>query len=176
MLQSCPTLCDLMDCSLPGSTVHGIPQARILEWIAMASSRGYSPPRDQTHISCIGRNKNSLKGEKYLEVSLELGLTHACPVNLCQIHAPFQERSCEALLPISMGMDTGNPESNLAGKDLQGLNVPNFFCHGDETNLLWLHFLPCYQTKGHLGKRNFLLYSAQVTPTSPLFPCRKKSS
>ena len=37
--QSCPTLCDPMDCSAPGSSVHGIPQARILEWVAMPSSR-----------------------------------------------------------------------------------------------------------------------------------------
>ena len=37
-LQSCPTLCDLMDCSLPGSPVHGIFQARVLEWVAIAFS------------------------------------------------------------------------------------------------------------------------------------------
>ena len=46
--QSCPTLCDSMDCSLPVSTVHGILQARILEWVAMPSSRGSPRPRDQT--------------------------------------------------------------------------------------------------------------------------------
>ena len=46
--QSCLTLCDPEDCSLPGSFVHGILQARILEWIAMPSSRGSSQPRDQT--------------------------------------------------------------------------------------------------------------------------------
>ena len=51
--QSCPTLCDPMDCSPPGSSVHGILQARILEWIAMPSSRVSSWPRDQTHVSCI---------------------------------------------------------------------------------------------------------------------------
>ena len=39
-LQSCPTLCDPMDCSPPGSSAHGILQARILEWVAMPSSRG----------------------------------------------------------------------------------------------------------------------------------------
>ena len=44
--QSCPTLCDPVDCSLPGSSVHGIRQARILEWVAMSSSRGSSRPRD----------------------------------------------------------------------------------------------------------------------------------
>ena len=51
--QSCPTVYDATDYSPPGSSVHGILQARILEWVAMPSSRGSSQPRDQTHISCI---------------------------------------------------------------------------------------------------------------------------
>ena len=51
-LQPCPTLCDPMDCSQPDSTVQGILQARILEWVAMPSSRGSSWPRDSTCISC----------------------------------------------------------------------------------------------------------------------------
>ena len=50
-LQSCPTLCDPMDCSLPGSSVHGILQERMLEWVAMFFSRGSSRPRDWTHVS-----------------------------------------------------------------------------------------------------------------------------
>ena len=50
--QSFPTLCDPMDYSPPGSSVHGISQARILEWVAMPFSRESSQPRDQTHISC----------------------------------------------------------------------------------------------------------------------------
>ena len=40
--QLCPILCDLADCSLPGSSVHGILQARILEWVAISFSRGSS--------------------------------------------------------------------------------------------------------------------------------------
>ena len=51
--QSCPTLCDPMDCSPPGSSVHGILQARILEWGAISFSRGSSRPSDQTQVSCI---------------------------------------------------------------------------------------------------------------------------
>ena len=50
-LQLYLTLCNPMDSSPPGSSVHGILQARILEWVAMASSRGTSQPRDQTCIS-----------------------------------------------------------------------------------------------------------------------------
>ena len=53
--QSCLTLCDPTDCSPPGSSVHGISQVRVLEWAAISSSRGSAPPRDQTHVSCIGR-------------------------------------------------------------------------------------------------------------------------
>ena len=51
--QSCPTLCDPMDCSPPGSSVHGTLQARILEWVAMPSSRGSSQLKDGTHISHV---------------------------------------------------------------------------------------------------------------------------
>ena len=47
--------CDPTDCSLPGSFLHGIFQARILEWAATPSSRGSSRPRDRTCMSCIGR-------------------------------------------------------------------------------------------------------------------------
>ena len=58
-LQSCPTLCYLMDCSLPGLSVHGILQTRILQCVAILSSRGSSRPRDRTCLlrlcSCIGR-------------------------------------------------------------------------------------------------------------------------
>ena len=50
--QSCPTLCDPMDYSLPGSSVHGILQARTLEWFAMPFSRRSSQPRDWAWVSC----------------------------------------------------------------------------------------------------------------------------
>ena len=51
--QSCPTLCDPMDCSLPDSSVHGLLQARILEWVAISFSRESSQPRDRTGVSCM---------------------------------------------------------------------------------------------------------------------------
>ena len=49
----CPTLCNPMDCSLPGSSVHGILQARILEWTAIPFYRGCSQPTDQIQVSRI---------------------------------------------------------------------------------------------------------------------------
>ena len=54
-IQSCLTLCDPMDCSPPGSSVHGILQARILEWVAIPFSRKSSQPRDKTCVSSIGK-------------------------------------------------------------------------------------------------------------------------
>ena len=51
--QSCLTLCKPMNSSLPGSTVHGIFQARILEWAAISFSRGSFQSRDRTWVSCI---------------------------------------------------------------------------------------------------------------------------
>ena len=51
--QSCPTLCDPMNCSLPGSSIHGIFQAGVLEWIAISFSRGSSRPGDRTQVSRI---------------------------------------------------------------------------------------------------------------------------
>ena len=58
LLQLCLTLFNSVDCSLPGSSVHGTFQARILEWVAISFSRGSSRSRNQTRISyiaCIGR-------------------------------------------------------------------------------------------------------------------------
>ena len=57
-LQSCPTLCDPMDCSPPGSSVHDVIQSRILEWVAMSFSRGSSQQRDWSlilYVFFIGR-------------------------------------------------------------------------------------------------------------------------
>ena len=51
--QSCPSLCDPMDCSPIGSSAHGILQTRILEWVPISFSRGYSQPRDWTQVSRI---------------------------------------------------------------------------------------------------------------------------
>ena len=52
-LQSCLMLCNPIDGSPPGSPVPGILQARTLEWVAIPFSRGSSPPRDRTQVSCI---------------------------------------------------------------------------------------------------------------------------
>ena len=79
-LQSFLILCDPMDCSPPSSSVHGILQARILEWVAISSSRAFSQSRDQTcisYISCIGKHilHHCATSEAPIE-SEELGLVN----------------------------------------------------------------------------------------------------
>ena len=70
--QSCPTLCDPMDCSLPGSSVHGIFQARVLEWIAFSFSSRSSRPRDGTQVSRVVDSRFTVWATR--EVQEKLGL------------------------------------------------------------------------------------------------------
>ena len=79
-LQSCPTPCDPMNCSLPGSSVHGILQAGILEWVAMPSSRRSFQPRDRTHVSCVAGGfftTESLGKPKYTMKSESESVSHS---------------------------------------------------------------------------------------------------
>ena len=73
---SCLTLCDSMDCSLPGSSVHGTLQVRILEWVAIHFSRGSFQPCDRTQVSCIagrseppGKARVRSQGSSYFLIS-----------------------------------------------------------------------------------------------------------
>ena len=84
-LQSCPTLCDSMDCSQSGSSVHGILQARILEWVAMLFSRESSRPRDWTrisYVSCIARQV------LYHHHHFENGFNLKCSIAFCWMVFP----------------------------------------------------------------------------------------
>ena len=92
LLQSCPTLCSPMGCSLPGSSVHGILQARILEWVAMPFSRGSSQPRDQTtsQVDCLPlrctfdptdqKRQISQPISEYLRVSVQCKARQDCSI------------------------------------------------------------------------------------------------
>ena len=71
--QSCPTLCDPMDYSLPGSSVHGIFQAIVLEWIAISFSRGSSQPRDWTQVSRIVDRCFTIWATREVQKSLSFG-------------------------------------------------------------------------------------------------------
>ena len=81
--QSYPTLCNPMDCSPPGSSVHGISQAGILEWVAISFSRGSSQLRDRTHVSCI-----SCTGRQILSAEPPARVIN-CISALSQVLSPF---------------------------------------------------------------------------------------
>ena len=100
-----------MDCSLPGSSVHGIFQARILEWVAIAFSRGSSRPRDQTQVFCVAGRCFTIWATSESEVKSEVA--QSCPT-LCDpmdcslpgfsIHGIFQARVLEwVAVPFSQG-------------------------------------------------------------------------
>ena len=77
-LQLCPTLCDPMDCSLPVSSVHGILQARIPEWIAISFSRGSSQPRDLMSPALAGRFFTTTATGEALPLHVSLTQLQAC--------------------------------------------------------------------------------------------------
>ena len=81
--QSCPTLCDPMDCSPPGFSVHGILQPRILEWVAMLSSRGSFQPRGRTPISCVSGIAGGFFSVEPLAKHL---VCNKCSVNICRMN------------------------------------------------------------------------------------------
>ena len=81
VIHSCLTLCDPMDHSLPGSPVHGISQARILEQIAITYAIGSSQPRDQTQDSCM--QEDSLPSEPPRPSAL-----YSVTVTLSRLHDP----------------------------------------------------------------------------------------
>ena len=119
---SCPTLCDPMDCSLPGSSVHGVSQARTLEWVAICFSGGSSRTRDRTQVSCTaGRHftvwanrepKHNTMNKTFRKVIILAQWIPRYPhlgspdVNICYI---FPSLSAYGLSPEEGGMVTGSP-------------------------------------------------------------------
>ena len=85
-LLSCLTLCDPMDCSLPGSSVHGLLQARALEWVAISFSRDSSQPRDRTQVShIVGQTPYRLSHQGSLVSTVQFSsVTQLCPT-LCNL-------------------------------------------------------------------------------------------
>ena len=76
--QSCLTLYNPVDCSLPGSSVHGILQARILEWVSISFSRGTSRPRDWTQVSCIAGRCFNLRATREANIFRHTKIERIC--------------------------------------------------------------------------------------------------
>ena len=86
--KSCQSLCDPMDCSPPGSSVHGILQARILEWVAISFSRGSSRPKDQTQVSLIAGRFFTIQPPGKPSLSLNNHISaNSLQTSLCQFLA-----------------------------------------------------------------------------------------
>ena len=111
--QSCPTLCDPMDCTLPGSSIHGIFQARILEWIAISFPRRSSQPRGWTQASCIVGRYFTVWGTR------EVFLVNKAEVNV------FLKLSCFFYDPV----DVGNLISDSSAFSKSSLNIWKFSVH-----------------------------------------------
>ena len=103
--QSCLTLCDPMDCSLPHSSVHGIFQARVLEWGAVSFSRGSSQPRNRTRVSSIvgrrftvwaTREKCLVQSKIEWKIDIPSGPVVKTPRFHCRVHwfSPYWGKFC----------------------------------------------------------------------------------
>ena len=93
--QLCPTLCDSVNCSLPGSSIHGIFQAGVLEWDAISFSRGSSLPRDWTWVSCIVGRRLNIWATR--EVQLPLSPSNrdlACTQTICWTETNKVDSEC----------------------------------------------------------------------------------
>ena len=117
--QSCPTLCDLIDCRLPGSSVHGILQARRLEWVAIPFSRGSSWPRGWTPVSCIAGRfftiwATNIKAFNLCHHLHKITLAPQGPKQLQVITASLQVSGLQGLLASNMGAIFSACSSNKA--------------------------------------------------------------
>ena len=110
----CLTLCNPMDCSPPGSSVQGILQAAMLEWVAMPSSRGSSQPRDQTCVSCTAGRFFTTEPPKRKKVkSLSRVRLFATPWTVAYQVPPsmgFSRQEYWSGLPFPSPGDLPNPE------------------------------------------------------------------
>ena len=103
--QSCLALCDPMDCSPSGSSVHEIFQVRILEWVAISFSRGSSQPRDRTRVSCTAGGfftDWATREARYINIYTH---THArCLCSLSHVHLFATPWTVACWVPLPMGV------------------------------------------------------------------------
>ena len=105
--QLCPTFCDPMDCSPPGSSVHGIFQARILEWVSISFSRGFSWPRDQTCVSCVSCIEGSFTSWDTREATKHsIAILFYCLLS----HSVFSNADCNSLKLFHIPLIDYNPQ------------------------------------------------------------------
>ena len=98
--QSCPTLCDPMDYSLSGSSIHEIFQARVLEWIAISFSRGSSWPRNRTRVSCIAGRRFTVQLLSHVQIfATPWTAAHQAPLSFTVSWSLLKLMSIESVMP-----------------------------------------------------------------------------
>ena len=169
--QSCPTLWDAVDCSLPGFSVHGILQARILEWITISFSRGSSQPRDQTWVSLIGSRCFNLRATRdWLIQIYEINLWQCSRlIYLLQMAIPivstplphFQQLIPLRLLSSNLAV-SGKPLRLAAFKiySIQWISK-HLLCHWENSSILVLKSM-----KRQIPIQSSLSYSSTLAPGS----------
>ena len=115
--QSCPTLCDPMDCSLPSFLDHGIFQASVLEWVAISFFRGSSPPRDWTRVSRIVGRRFTLWATREALYTLYTIYSIYSGVNSAPWCVKFQQTEC---------INRSRYGSHLSSSDLRARTLMRF--------------------------------------------------
>ena len=157
LTQSCMALCDLMDCSPPGPFVHGILQARILEWVAVPSSRGSSWPRDRIQVS----HRQILYCLSYLLLSHSVesdslrphGLYPARLLSLWDSLGKNTEMGCHALVQGIFPSQGSNPGLLHCRQILYSLNHLRTF-----VKILWTNIFTLLLTKDLYILKIFLVF------------------
>ena len=163
-LQLCLTLCDPMDRSPPGSSVHGILQARRVEWVAMPASRGSSQPRDRTHISLcflhwqVGSLLLGHMGSPPIQLSplhLAQGCQHQPPASFldrphmprsaCVKYASFKEALQKSLWMVCSEFNSDVPYNGRLSSGILSISTTDIWdwivlCGGAILCILWVLF------------------------------------
>ena len=101
--QSCPTLCDPKGCSLPGSSVRGIFQAWILEWVAISFSRGSSWPRDQTRVSHIAGRCFTVWATRGVSQKVQTSSINTTKISCMSIHQQWAiQKDMKTVMPFTI--------------------------------------------------------------------------
>ena len=130
--------CDPRDCSLPGSSVHGISQAGILEWVAIFFSRGFSWPRDWTHVSCLAGGIFTTESSGKLSFFFIMLIKTFSPIkifiykSLCTLESHMRSGSLSVHLLTCLQWLQISVDKYLLSNEYKSLKVPLIQNHGLE--------------------------------------------
>ena len=156
-IQSCRTFCDPMDCSLPGSSAHGILQAKMLEWVAISFSRGSFYPSNRTHVSCIaGRFFTDWTRREALKVIIVQLCLILWPYGLCNME--FSRPVCWSGSPFLSPGDLPNPGIKPRFPSLQADSLPAESPGKPKWSLSRLRIFPTQESNQGLLHCRWILY------------------